>query len=77
MGPANYLIMTVKRHPMAKSIIDPCTYWEAIRGTEESEGRGSMGNSYGEADGKWAGGGGLLGRSAGRSDAGEEPATGR
>lgn len=26
MAPANSLIMTVRRHPMVKSIMDPCTY---------------------------------------------------
>lgn len=30
--PANSLIMTERRRPMAKSIGDPCAYWEAIRG---------------------------------------------
>lgn len=42
MAPANSLIMTVRRHPMAKSIGDLCTYWEAIRGGEEGAGGGSI-----------------------------------
>lgn len=42
MALANSLIMTVRRCPMVKSIIDLCTYWEAIRGREGSEQRRSM-----------------------------------
>lgn len=42
MAPANSLIMTVQRHPIVKSIIDLCTYWEAVKSREESEGRGSI-----------------------------------